>query len=73
MKMLNLSFPRTGSLPHRKYSWLSRPEPKWGRKDCVNDTIDNRTLGLQACSAMPQPTAPLRSAVRVNFPSIPKW
>jgi hypothetical protein len=28
-----------------------------------NDTIGNRTRGLQACSAIPQPTAPPRAPV----------
>ena len=73
LKVVRLSTLRTGRLyPFRKYSWYSfllgtesNPGPWWGRKDYVNenssDTIGNRTRDLPACSAVTQPTAPLRA------------
>jgi len=56
-------------LPSRKYSWYSflleaesTPGPQCGRKIMSTknseDTIENRTHDLPACSAVPQSTAP---------------
>jgi len=60
-------------LPPRRYSWYSfmleaesTPGPWCGGRikstKNSNDAIGNRTRGLLACSAVPQPTAPSRVA-----------
>jgi len=68
IKVVRLSSFRTGRLypsKYSRYSFLleneSTPGPQCGRKNYVNDRIRNRTRDLPACSAVPQPTAPLRA------------
>jgi len=48
------------TLPLRKYSWSSLLLKAVSLKNS-NDTIGNRTRGLPACSAVPQPTTPQRA------------
>ena len=85
MKVVRLSALGTGRLTPRKYSrysflleaeWLSQLQghSAAGRIMSMknsNDTIENRTRDLSACSAVSQPTAPLRTALlHLYFPKI---
>jgi hypothetical protein len=66
-KIVNLTYqPPLPSLKYSRYSFLleteSNPGPQCSWNDVLkNDAIGNQTCNLLACSAVPQPTAPLRT------------
>jgi hypothetical protein len=70
IKVVRLSAPTyRPPLPSRKYSWYSflLEAGRIMSMKSSNDTIGNRTRDLPGCSAVPQPTAPLRAPPHISL------